>query len=167
MNSSEKPGRGKLSLFDRFFDFIYDCNLMLCKLLLVGMVLVISYTVFGRFVLNATPSWGEELGTFSMVWIALLSASLAVRDGRHIRMTIIEQFVPARVARGLHLGLHIFILLMGAVFVVNGIQLTMLSAPSILPATRISSGWLTLALPVSGVLILLMLISRIRRFLWQ
>lgn len=166
MKSTLSPADRRSNRVDAFLDRVYRGIFTLNKILLILMVLVISYTVFGRFVLNSTPSWGEEIGTFCMVWIALLSSSLAVRNGRHIRMTLIEYVLPKRAARRLHQILHLFILLTAGVFIFNGVELTKLVSPSILPATRISSGWLTLAIPFSGILILLMLIARFRRKSW-
>jgi TRAP-type C4-dicarboxylate transport system permease small subunit len=167
MNNTHNFFKRSGDLLDLCLDKIYDAILFVNKILLVAMVLVISYTVFGRFILNSTPSWGEEIGTFYMVWIAVLSSTLAVRNGRHIRMTIIEYFLPARAAGVLYKILHVFILLAGIVFIVNGAELTKLVAPSIMPATRISAGWLSLCLPVSGVLMVLMLIARFRRTPWS
>lgn len=162
---SEQPQSGK-HIIDKILDSIYRAIEIACALLLLVMVFVIAYTVFFRFVLNDTPTWGEQLGIFCMVWIALLGSSLAIRDGRHIRMSIIEYILPAGIAKLLHKLVHLFMLLVGLVFIIDGLQLMELSSMSIMGSLGISSSWLTLSLPVSGTAIIIMLIARFRRQQW-
>ncbi len=145
------------------FDRIYNVIEVLCKLILLAMVLIITYTVFGRFVLNRTPTWGEELSIFCMVWLAVLGSSLAVHNGRHIRMTVIDFIVPEKAAKFLHKAAYIVILIVGIVFIYAGIELFELFTDSILGALRISRKWLALALPVGGAAHVLMVIARIVR----
>ncbi|MDA3949042.1 MAG: TRAP transporter small permease [Spirochaeta sp.] len=152
---------------DRFFDGTYLLIEIACKLLLLTMVLVISYTVFGRFVLNRTPTWGESLSIFCMVWLAILGSSLAVRDGRHIRMTIIDFVVPPRVAIVLHKLAYVIVFAVGVACILGGIALFELFSGSIIGALGISSKWLALALPVGGVVHVLMFVARLRRGGWE
>ena len=154
------------ALVDKLLNGLYVIIETICKLLLFVMVSVIAYTVFMRYVLNNTPTWGEGLSTFLMVWLALLGSSLAVRDGRHIRMTIIEYVIPKKAAKILHMTLHLLILLVGMVWIIDGLSLYDLFTMSIIGALGISSKWQALALPVSGTAVLIMLIARFRRGKW-
>lgn len=154
------------ALVDKLLNGLYLIIETICKLLLFVMVSVIAYTVFMRYVLNNTPTWGEGLSTFLMVWLALLGSSLAVRDGRHIRMTVIEYFIPKKAAQILHMSLHLLILLVGFVWIADGLKLYELFSMSIIGALGISSKWQALALPVSGTALVAMLFARFRRGKW-
>lgn len=151
---------------DKVFDKLYTAIESVCNILLIAMVLVISYTVFGRFILNDTPTWGEELSIFCMVWVSMLGASLAVRDDRHIRMTIIEYIIPKKFAKILHKLIHLLILIVGLAMLIGGFGLVDLYSMSRMSALGISSKWLALSIPVSGAAILIMLIARFRRAEW-
>lgn len=157
---------GGQAVIDKLLNWLYFIIESVCKLLLFVMVSVIAYTVFMRYALNDTPTWGEGLSTFLMVWLALLGSSLAVRDGRHIRMTVIEYFIPKKAAKILHMTLHLLILLVGIVWIADGLMLYDLFSMSIIGALGISSKWQALALPVSGTALLIMLIARFRRGKW-
>lgn len=154
-------------VIDRFLDGTYVVIEIACKILLLMMVLVISYTVFGRFVLNRTPTWGEELTIFFMVWLALLGSSLAVRDGRHIRMTIIDFVVPPGVAVLLHKLAYLIVFFVGVACVAGGVALFELFSGSIIGGLGISSKWLALSIPVGGALHILMSLARLRRDGWE
>lgn len=60
----------------------------------VALVLVtgiISWQVFGRFVLNSSPSWTEQAALLLMIWYVMLGAAAGVKEGFHIRIALFEQ----------------------------------------------------------------------------
>jgi len=65
----------------------------LSRWLLIGMslvmVVVILLQVFLRYVVRASLPWSEELARYLMVWIGLAGASLALREGRHVGVTLL------------------------------------------------------------------------------
>lgn len=143
---------------------IYDAIIVVCKLFLLLQVVVVSMVVIGRYVIGNSPVWGEELSILCMVWFALLSVSIAIKDGNHIRMTIIEYILPKKVSEVLAKLIYLVPLLLGIFLVVYGIQVTELSNMSILPSLRISSAWLYGALPAAGLCMVLMTLWKIRGF---
>ncbi len=51
---------------------------------LVLMTLIVAWQIFGRYVLNASPSWTEPLALLLMSWFILLGAAVGVREGDHL-----------------------------------------------------------------------------------
>ena len=133
-----------------------------CKFSLVVQLTVVSGVVFGRFVLNYTPAWGEEMALFAMVWFGLLSASTAVRDDSHLSLTFLDEKLPRRVKRLRDIVVLILIALFGLFFVVEGFNLVELTRNNSLPGMGISSSLLYAAIPVSGVAIIVQVIARAR-----
>lgn len=85
------------------------------------MTAVISAEVFGRYVLNSSIYFSEELSRFCFVWAGFLGASLAMREGSHIGVTLLtDRLAPARrrhvlaVARALTLALLAVVVVTGA-----------------------------------------------------
>lgn len=60
------------------------------------MAAVISGEVFCRYVLNASIYFSEELSRFCFIWAGFLGASLALREGGHIGVTLLVERLPAR-----------------------------------------------------------------------
>src|SRR5687768_14190522 len=56
-----------------------------------GMVLVGFFQVFSRFVLNATPSWSEEIQIFGHIWLIFLAIPIAYRRGAHFTVEAIRR----------------------------------------------------------------------------
>ena len=80
------------------YDVIYKVVLLICKLLLIFDILITSMAVAGRFVpFIPDPSWSEEVVLTAMVYMAVLSAALAIRNDTHIRMTVFDKYIPKKV----------------------------------------------------------------------
>lgn len=69
------------------------------KVLVVVMVLVmlgsLSAQVLLRYAFNVTLSWSEELSLGLFTWTVLLMAALGVREGFHVRMSLLIQLLPS------------------------------------------------------------------------
>jgi len=65
-------------------------------LLMSVLVLVTSYQVFSRYVLNQPLRWSEELSRYLLVWIVFLGAWAALKEGRHLGMDILSRRIPPR-----------------------------------------------------------------------
>lgn len=90
----------KMDKIKPVYDVVYKIVLFICKLFLIGDVLITSMAVLGRYVsFIPDPSWTEEIVLTLMSYIAVLSAALAIRRGAHIRMTAFDRYISKRVLR--------------------------------------------------------------------
>lgn len=150
----------KASIIDRIFDALYRQLEWICILCLGGQVTIISCAVFGRFVLNSTPSWAEEISKVLMVWMALLSASLAVKDDTHVRMTIFDKlFGPLglKIRNGIFYIINIFFC--GVLFW-KGLELIEQTSRTKLPGSGLPSSILYGSVCLGGLAMGLMLLYR-------
>jgi TRAP-type C4-dicarboxylate transport system permease small subunit len=119
---------------------------------IVGLV---AWQVFGRYVMNDTPTWAESLTLVLILYVALIGAAVVVRDAGHIGMESLLILVPARVRRWLEVVIFILVGVFGAMMVWYGWGLAEGVLGYKIPTLGISEGWHYGALPVSGVLITL------------
>ena len=68
-----------------------------------GMVMIGTWQVFSRFVLNATPSWSEEVQIFGHIWLVFLAVPIAYRRGAHITVEAIRRALSLALNRALDL----------------------------------------------------------------
>jgi TRAP-type C4-dicarboxylate transport system permease small subunit len=64
---------------------------ILVAAIFAAMVLVGFFQVFSRFVLNATPSWSEEIQIFGHIWLIFLAIPIAYRRGAHFTVEAIRR----------------------------------------------------------------------------
>lgn len=66
------------------------------SMVMIGSLLL---QVFFRYVLENALTWSDEVALLSFVWVVLLLASVGVRDGFHVRLSLFLNMLPPA-ARG-------------------------------------------------------------------
>ncbi|MDR1643164.1 MAG: TRAP transporter small permease [Clostridiales bacterium] len=128
----------KIDRFKPVFDKVYSFVLLLCKVLLVLDVLITTMAVTGRFVpFVPDPPWSEEVVLTLMTYMAVLSASLAIRRGAHIRMTAFDRYLPPKVLMSLDLLADVAVMALALIMITVGWKYA-----RTLPGTYVSLPWL-------------------------
>lgn len=158
--------RKVIDAYQKFADFFYELMMVLCRILYIVMVSVIFYAVLGRFVFQRSSAWTHELGILCMVWICFITAALAIRDGSHIRMTLLEYIAPKIVTKILHCVAYFLLLALSFVLVLYGWRIIDLTMMARLPALQIPMSVLYASVFATGICGIVMSISRILRGEW-
>jgi TRAP-type C4-dicarboxylate transport system permease small subunit len=66
---------------------------------LVLMTIVVSWSVFGRFVLNDTPAWADASAMLLLGWVILGAAAAGVRENFHMGFDTLKALLPAPLGR--------------------------------------------------------------------
>lgn len=119
---------------------------------LVLMTAVICWQVFGRFVLQSSPSWSEQAALLLMIWYVFFAAAAGVREGFHIRIALLEDISSPQVAEYIRTGINILVALFGLVLLIYGLQLVWLVRIHVIPSLGISRGLAYAPLPFCGLL---------------
>ncbi|MBA9027412.1 MULTISPECIES: TRAP transporter small permease [Bacillaceae] len=82
-----------LKKFDRYFEE------SIIAVIFSGMVILTFAQVLSRFVFNISIGWTEEISRYFFVWLIYLSAAMAAKHGRHIRVEIIDTFFPRSISK--------------------------------------------------------------------
>lgn len=105
------------------YDWAYKIMLFICKLLLIADIIITSWSVLGRYVsFISDPHWSEEIILTFMVYMAVLSATLAIRKRSHIRMTAFDKYLPRKALLVLDLLADIAVLILGVILLIEGLE---------------------------------------------
>ena len=116
------PSR-ELKRIKRFYDWMYKITMFICKVLLVADILVVCFTVLGRYVsFIPDPTWTEEITLTLMSYMAVLSGALAIRRGAHIRMTSFDRYLPKKMINILDILADVAVLALAYVMIVEGFK---------------------------------------------
>jgi len=72
---------------------------MLCALLFGVMAIVAFVNVISRYLLKYSLAFTEELVVSFFVWLTLLGAAVAFRDGSHLGFSFITDRLPKKIQR--------------------------------------------------------------------
>jgi TRAP-type C4-dicarboxylate transport system permease small subunit len=135
------------------YDWTYKILMFICKLLLIGDIVITAWAVAGRYIPFITdPHWSEEIVLTLMVYMAVLSATLAIRKGAHIRMTAFDTYLPRKVLMVSDVLADLAVLILGIVLVYYGIKFcnSPLSLRGKYASLPLSKFWQYLPIPVAG-----------------
>lgn len=145
----------KMEKLKPVYDVTYKVLLFLCKLLLIGDIVITAWAVAGRYIPFITdPHWSEEMVLTLMVYMAVLSATLAIRKRAHIRMTAFDPYLSPRAIRISDLLSDIAVFALGVVLTVYGIKLCTSPLASLgryASISTLSKFWQYLSIPVAGL----------------
>ncbi|MEZ5665775.1 MAG: TRAP transporter small permease [Burkholderiaceae bacterium] len=133
-------------------------NQGLIVLLMASMAVLVFANVLMRYVFNQSIFWVEEFTQIQMIWVAYLGAGLALREGRHVAVDMLQDLLPEplrKVVRGfIALAMALFLI---ALFVL-GLQIAEFTWAQETPAMGLPAGIPYLGIPVGAAAMLLHLL---------
>ena len=103
------------------YDWTYKIVMFICKVLLIVDILITTMAVCGRYIpFIPDPAWSEQVVLTCMIYMAVLSATLAIRRNAHIRMTALDSYLPKKVVMVLDVISDIAVLVLGVILLVQG-----------------------------------------------
>jgi TRAP-type C4-dicarboxylate transport system permease small subunit len=128
---------------------------------IVALICAVSWQVFGRYVLNNTPTWAESLALLLVLYVTMLGTAVGVRDAGHIGLESLLVLAPERIRLRMEYLIHALVLLFGAAMAWNCGYLAVSVWSYRLPTLWISEGWKYVPAAVAGVLIILFSIEHL------
>jgi TRAP-type C4-dicarboxylate transport system permease small subunit len=125
-----------------------------CVAGLLVIVAIVFWQVFGRYVLNSSPTWTENLALVIVLYVTLIGAAVGVRDAGHIGMESLLVLVPEKVRNRIELVIHVLVMLFGAAMIWNGLVLGQSVYAYKIPNLGLPEGVRYAPLVISGLLVI-------------
>jgi TRAP-type C4-dicarboxylate transport system permease small subunit len=116
----EAVGRPSTGLLSRINAPIARTGMYLSVAGLLVIVTIVFYQVFGRYVLNSSPTWTENLALVLILYVTLIGASVGVRDAGHIGMDSLLVMLPDHMREKIELVIHVLVAVFGIAMAYNG-----------------------------------------------
>jgi TRAP-type transport system small permease protein len=139
-----------------------------CLVFLISCMLVLGLMqVISRFVIQQPIGWSEPMLTYMFVWSCFLGASLAVAKGAHFEVELfVDRLTPAT-QKYIALFVHFLIVLFSVGMVWKGLILVEANQTQEMAAMPFSMMWPYLAMPVSGLFVIIHSSSKILKSLGE
>ncbi len=140
---------------DRISGLLAKLTGIVVVVLAIGLVGSLLISIFFRYVVGQALSWPEEISLILFTWLVLLAGSLGVREGFHVRLTIISSRLPRKLQIYLEKLIIIAIGVFGGILAYSGYDLVVRTAEYLTATLRLPLDWLNYSAPVCGILIVL------------
>jgi TRAP-type C4-dicarboxylate transport system permease small subunit len=127
----------------------------LCIIAFVGLVVVVSWQVFTREILNNSAPWTQEAATYAFVVLAVLAAAYVFSERGHIAVEILIEKLPQRVQTVMGVVIELLVMFfIVMVFIVGGSRVAENAWNQDISTLPLSVGQVYLVLPIAGFIIL-------------
>ena len=120
-------------------------------LLLAAIFVILTATVFFRYVLGSPITWTEEFLTMLFTWMVFIGASSALSTHQHIRIDIVLRLLPPRYELAASIMAVLTCLAVFWVTIHYGLKYARTTWGDLTPMMGVTFGFYTLALPVTSI----------------
>ena len=135
----------------------------LLAFLLAFITVGVFVQVVMRYAFSMSFLWGEELSLFAFIWSVFLGAAVGVRRKIHLGFDFLPELLTGRWAVAQRLTINLSILAVAVLLLVEGWAFSLLSVRRLSPALGISLFVPTLVIPISGGLMVLIVLRDLAR----
>ncbi|MCE8044464.1 TRAP transporter small permease [Billgrantia desiderata] len=145
----------------KILDGLANLCLAVAGVMLVFLIAIFGWLVFGRYVLNNTPTWVEQAALLLVVYITCLGAAAGVRGNSHLSIDFVREGMPEPLRTILRYVADLFVVAFGAFMAYQGWGLVMTNLERAIPMIRLAESWRAAPLVICGVLLVLFSVANI------
>jgi TRAP-type C4-dicarboxylate transport system permease small subunit len=128
---------------------------------LMCLLAAVSWQVFGRYVLNNTPTWAESLSLLLVLYVTMFGVAVGVRNAGHIGLESLLVLAPDWLRIKMEYLIHVLVIVFGSAMAYSCASLAESVWDYRLPTLGISEGWKYIPAVICGSLIVLFSIEHI------
>lgn len=125
-----------------------------------AMAVLVFLQVLCRYLLEAPLDWSEEMSTFAFAWMALLGASVGLRNDEHPRLDIFLKRFPGGLQKASQLVINVSILFMLLVLLIYGTKMMIAMRMQSTAALGYSVAFVYAVLPFSAAIMLIHVLAQ-------
>ena len=137
--------------FRRFKDLVMRLYSGVAALALLVLVFSAFAQVVGRYLLNASPSWSEELARYAFIWCSAWGAAVALDCGGHAVITVLSDHLKPKSRNALHFVMTLIVLVISAVLCVQGLVLAAATVKMTSPAMKIPMVYINISITFCSI----------------
>ena len=142
----------------KLLDAYYRLLQILLTLLMAVLIIPVTMQILSRYTgLIPRYIWTEEIARFCFVWIIMLGAMIAVRDGTHFDVDVLPQFKSPKTEAAVRIFVHTAMLLMAIIFIWYGYAFAKFGAVQTSEIAGLPMLTIFIAWPLTGVTCLVFL----------
>lgn len=130
-------------------------------LAMASLVAAAGWQVWGRYVLNNSPTWTEQAALLLILYISLPLAAVGIRQKFHLAVELVPEMLPPRLRYWQEILIFVGLGFYGWVMANAGIELMTRTAAQSIPLIGWSRAYTYLPIAISGVLTVVFVAERI------
>ncbi len=145
-----------------FNKLLYRC-LQISLMTLMGLLIIpVTLQIISRYI-GIIPRyiWTEEVSRFCLVWIIMLGAMIAVRDGTHFDLDILPKAMTVRGEVFRRMIVYVGIATVAAIFIIFGYRFAQFGYAQSSELAGLNMMTIHIAWPIAGLAMLLFVAEKV------
>jgi TRAP-type C4-dicarboxylate transport system permease small subunit len=136
----------------RLIDWIYRSLKAALTFMIAILIVPVTLQILARFTkLIPNYIWTEEMARFCLIWIIMIGASVAVRDGTHFDVDVLPHPKTTAGEAVSRMIVHFAILLVALIFLAFGWRFAQFGLDQESELTGMNMVWIHIAWPFAGL----------------
>ncbi|MDJ0945611.1 MAG: TRAP transporter small permease [Kiloniellales bacterium] len=138
------------SRYDQLLDLISSVSMLIGGIALVALTAMFGWLVFGRYVLNSTPTWVEQAALLLVMLIGFLGAAVGIHRNTHLSISYFREVSPRPLRLAFVVISHLALLGFGAVMMVKSYELAVFKWGTEIPLIHLPEGLRAIPIMLCG-----------------
>lgn len=152
---TDNPGPTAFAVVRRGLDLLTQLCILIAGISLVFIVISFGWMVYGRYVLNDTPTWIGQLALLLIIYVVCLGTAAGVHRHTHLSIDFVRNSFPPVIRETLHFISELMVTAFGVIMAWQGWVLTVSNAGHRLAMLNINASWKAMPLVWCGALIVI------------
>lgn len=146
----------------RILDAIHLVLKLTLGILVGGLLVPVTMQILSRFT-GIIPRyiWTEEIARFCFIWMIMVGAMCAVREGTHFDLEVLPQSADRRVEAAKRIFVNLMVFVVAAIFIWYGWRFLLFGWYQTSEIAALPMNWIFAAWPLAGIVMALFLIEKI------
>ena len=145
--------------FDKLCEVINNIASAVTVAMMVFLILLITWSVFSRFVLNDPVAWQYEVTLICLSWIVFIGMSMTFHNDEHMRLTFVANKMKPKTRAiwltAMDMLCFVFLIIAGYL-AISIVQNSMQTLYQTIPVAR---GWFYLPFPIGALMSLFQIVN--------
>lgn len=150
---SDYSGPAAFAAVHRVFDLLCQLCILAAGVAMVFMVASFGWVVYGRYVLNDTPTWVGQLALLLIIYIVCLGAAAGIYRKTHLSIDFVRHGLPSVPRAILHFLSDAIVIAFGVAMAWQGWALAEVNSNHMLAMLNVTASWRAAPLVFCGGLI--------------
>lgn len=154
-------------LFQRIFNPLLEWTVIT---LVIILVLDVTWGVVSRFVIKSPSRWTEELARYVLMWVVLFGTAVAFHRREHLGFDYVAKQIDPSARKLLGIVAELITIAFASLVMIYGGYVLVsetLTANQVTPALGLRMGHIYLAVPMSGIFIVIFCLDHLFELLLQ
>lgn len=151
--------------YDRVLTVVANFFKLISGLCLVVIVATFAWLVYGRYILNSTPTWVEQLALILVVVITFFSSAVGLKEKTHLSVDILPYMLPPKPRAVIYMVINLMLIWFGYMMATKSYELALFNWTTEIPLLDVPLTVRSVPLVVSGILICLFSFNNLLKYI--